>query len=216
LVPSKLNELSGVAFVLAGISIALWTLVHPWGSFAGAEVGQSSQWVASHTFHFLAAVFGGFGFLGLVDREVTRASSFERAGFLVAFLGVLVFAGTGVITAFVWPILARLAPSVVAVDGPFFQPPHPVIVASIVTYFGGHLLLGIALLRAGAVSIWVGACVIAGALLLAVPPAPLSPIPWPVFPLGGVVFGLGLVGIGLGLRSGFAIGAQEVEAGVSG
>ena len=42
--------------------------------------------------------------------------------------------GTGVITAFVWPIFAEHAPGLTELSGPIFSPPHPVIGITAVLY----------------------------------------------------------------------------------
>lgn len=191
--------------MLAGISVALWPLIHPWGSFAGAAIGQSGQWMMAHTFHFLAAGFGLVGLLGFVEREVAAAGRFERTGFVIAFAGTILFAGTGMFTAFLWPVLARDAPQLTELNGPFFSPPHPIILITTITYSLGHILFGVALARAGALAVWGAVSLGLGALLLMIPPAPLSPLPWLVFPTGGVLFGIGLAALGLAMRMSFRV-----------
>lgn len=196
----RVNSFCGLALVLSGVSVALWRLTHPWGSIAGAEIGRSGQWMVAHTFHFLAALFGLVGLLGLVEREVKMAGSLERVGFAVAFTGTILFAGTGVFTAFLWPVLAREAPQLTELHGPFYSPLHPLILVTAVTYSLGHILLGLALVRAGAIGLWVGGTLVVGAVLLLLPPPPLSPLPWLVFPIGGVAFGVGLAALGFAVR----------------
>ncbi len=203
---SGAQPLYGSALLLAGVSIALWTLVHPWGSFMGAEVGQSGRWMASHTFHFLGGLLGAIGLLGLVSRA-SRGSGFARAAFLTAFVGTVVFAGTGLFTAFLWPTLAASAPEVVAPEGPFFSPPHPVVGISAVLFSLGYVLLSVALRRTGFMPALANVALIAGAVLLALPPAPFGPLPWVAFPAGGVLMGLGVGVMGSRLRGGVPIDA---------
>ena len=195
-----MRSLTGVAMILSGVSMALWTLVHPWGTLVGAEIGRTQQWMVSHTFHFLAATFGLIGLLGLAYRQFTVARPLERAAFTVAFIGTILFAGTGMFTAFLWPIIARNAPHMAELSGPFFTPPHPIVVLTTLTYAIGHMLLGIALARAGAIAGWGAAALVLGGAMMLVPPAPFSPMPWIVFPVGGVVFGIGLAALRLAAR----------------
>lgn len=197
---SKMSSLSGVALILAGISLALFPVTHPWGSLAGPEIGGSGQWMMAHTFHFLAAGFGLVGLLGFVEREVTSAGRLERTGFVLAFAGTILFAGTGMFTAFLWPVLARNAPHLTELNGPFFSPPHPIIVITTITYSLGHILFGVALARAHRMALWGAVALVVGALLLMIPPPPLGSLPWIVFPAGGVLFGAGLAALGLALR----------------
>jgi hypothetical protein len=191
--------------MLAGISVALWPLTHPWGSFAGAAIGQSGQWMLAHTFHFLAGGFGLVGLLGFVEREVATAERFERTSFVIAYAGTILFAGTGMFTAFLWPVIARNAPQLTELNGPFFSPPHPLILITTITYSLGHILFGVALARAGAMAVRGAVALGLGALLLMLPPAPLSPLPWLVFPAGGVLFGIGLAALGLAMRMSFRV-----------
>lgn len=163
----------------------------------------------AHTFHFLAGSLGLLGLLGFVEREVKVARTLERVAFVIAFAGSILFAGTGMFTAFFWPVLAREAPQVTELNGPFFSPPHPMILLTTVSYSLGYLLLGVALARAGAMAVWGAVALGLGAVLLMLPPAPLSPLPWPVFPAGGVLFGVGLTALGLALRAG--PGVAQVE-----
>lgn len=199
----RMNKLYGVSFLVAGCSVALWTSVHPWGTIAGPGVGGSTQWMISHTFHFLGGLFGAFGLLSLAPRQV-GADRLERVGFIVAFVGTVMFTGTGIITAFVWPIFAEHAPALTELSGPIFTPPHPVIGATAVAFSAGFILLWIALARQGVLARAVAGPAVLGAVMLVPPPPPLSPVPWIVFPVGGVLFGFGLIGLGRAVLTGKA------------
>ena len=208
----RLTSWCGAALILAGVSVSLWTLTHPWGSVAGAEVGGSTQWMLSHTFHFLAALFGLFGLLGLVEREFGSAGPVERWGFIIAFAGTTLFAATGAFTAFAWPILAHNAPALVEANGPFFTPPHPLIVTTAALYSIGHAVLALALAQRRVLPALGATAIVVGGVLLLIPPPPLSPLPWVVFPIGGVMFGAGLAMLGMVVRRGMHILPREVAA----
>ena len=200
----SVRKTTGSFLILSGICVALWPVTHPWGALAGAETGSSARWVVSHTFHFLAAILGCAGLIGFADREMNSAGLIERAGFGIAFAGTILFAATGVFTAFLWPVLATHAPHLVDLEGPFLSPPHPVTVATRVLYSGGHIVLGAALMRERVIGRAGGVALIAGALLLLIPTQPLSSVPWLVFPIGGLLFGLGLATLGLAKTRAFA------------
>jgi hypothetical protein len=202
-VSDRLDRIYGLSLILAGAAVALWTTIHPWGTIAGPEVGGSARWAASHTFHFIGGFLGSLGLLGLVHRQ-PHVGRLERIGFIVAFLGAVMFTGTGIITAFVWPIMAEHAPVLTELSGPIFTPPHPVIGITAVMFSIGFAVLWIALARQGLLSRYVVVAAVAGALLLIPPPPPLSPVPWVVFPLGGVLFGVGMIALGRLISSGGA------------
>lgn len=200
---TRIDRLYGISFILAGVSVALWTVVHPWGTVAGPEVGASGRWLLSHTLHFTGGLFASLGLLAFAPRQLREeVATLERAGFFVAFTGAVLFTGTGVITAFVWPILANHAPALTEASGPIFSPPHPVIGITAVAFSLGFILLSVALLRAGVLSKVGAVAFVIGAALLIPPPPPLSPVPWVLFPVGGVLFGLGFVQLGVAVRSG--------------
>ena len=198
----QINSYFGLSLVASGCCVALWAICHPWGTVAGPEVGASSQWAWSHTFHFLGGLFGSFGLLGLAGRQLRVGTRFERAAFLIAFAGTVMYTATGVITAFVWPILAEHAPMMTEASGPIFSPPHPVIGITALVFSLGFILLAITLDRAKILNrLWTAALIV-GALLLIPPPPPLSSVPWALFPVGGLLFGIGVVGIGLAIWRG--------------
>lgn len=199
---SNLRTVCGVAMLLAGLSVALWAITHPWGTIAGPEVGASGRWMVSHTFHFLAGFFASIGLLALAPRQFADSSRLERVGYLTAFIGSVMFTGTGIITAFVWPLLAANAPQLVELSGPFFSPPHPIIGITAIAFSLGYILLAVALARAGILSRAVAAMTVVGAVLLVPPPPPLSPVPWLIFPVGGALLGIGIAALGLAIRSG--------------
>ena len=197
------NKIFGLSLVLAGSFIALWATSHPWGTIAGPEVGGSTQWAFSHTCHFLGGFFASIGLLGLLGRQFDGAGKLEQAGFFITFVGTLMYTATGVITAFIWPLLADHAPQMTELSGPIFSPPHPVIAITALAFSLGFSLLFIALARAGLLSKISAAIFVAGALLLVPPPPPLSQVPWVIFPIGGLVLGIGVIRIGTIVLTGF-------------
>lgn len=192
---------SGTAFILAGVSLALWPALHPWNQLAGAEVGQSTAWLLSHTFHFLAGFFALLGLAGLAARPRTApVSRLAVIAFAVAFTGAALFTATGVFTAFLWPTLAAHAPATVEITGPFFTPPHPLIGITSLVFCAGFALLAVALRREGTLSLAASATLASGALLLVIPPPPITPAPWFLIVAAGAVFGAGLALLGHELR----------------
>jgi hypothetical protein len=188
----ELVRWSGVANVLGGACLAAFVLAHPWDRFVGAAVARTPEWRIAHTLHFAGAALVLLGLTGLYARERERLGALGLVGFVGAFLGTAMFVGTGMITAFVWPMVAERAPAAVASDGAMFSP--PALLAFSLTAFTvsiGYVLFGIALLRSGRVPRPATALLVVGALMGMVPPQPLGAMPWAGLVLGGVLYGAG-------------------------
>lgn len=199
----------GLAAILGGATIAAFVLLHPWDRFVGAEVGGSAAWQRAHTLHFVGAALSLFGLLGLFAFQRERLGKLGLFGFLVAFLGQTMFVGTGMITAFVWPMVARQAPEAVELGGAMFSAPALYSMSlTAVLVIAGYLLFGVATLRAGLLPRWGTVVLMMGAVAGMVPPHPLGPMPWAGLVLGGVLFGVGSVSLGHALwtRAGAARG----------
>ncbi|NNF29683.1 MAG: hypothetical protein HKN73_20840, partial [Gemmatimonadetes bacterium] len=152
-------------------------------------------------FHFTGGLFASIGLLAFAPRQFGPVSKLERVGFLVAFVGSVMFTGTGVITAFVWPLLAANAPALVELSGPFFSPPHPIIGITALAFSAGYILLALAFAREGRISRAAATVTVLGAALLIPPPPPLSPVPWVLFPVGGLLLGIGIAALGPVVRA---------------
>jgi hypothetical protein len=188
---------SGLAAVVGGLGIALFVLLHPWDRFVGAEVARSGQWRLAHTLHFVGAAFALLGLPGLYAHQRARLGPLGAAGFVVAGLGTAMFVGTGMLTAFVWPMVAHQAPAAVELGGAMFEPPalHALWLTGLVVIVG-YLMFGAATLRAGVFPRAGTVALTAGAVLGMLPPRPLGALPWAGLVLGGVLFGGGLIWLG--------------------
>jgi hypothetical protein len=199
---SELVRLSGVALAVGGVSIAAFVLSHPWDRFVGAEVARTDQWRVAHTLHFVGAMFSLLGLYGLYASQRERLGRLGLAGFVIAFCGTAMFVGTGMLTAFVWPMLAEKAPGVIARHGAMFdQPALLALSITAITVSIGYVLFAFATLRAGVLPRDGIVLLAVGAVLGMAPPHPLGPMPWAGLVLGGVLYGLGGVRLGLALWS---------------
>jgi hypothetical protein len=188
---------SGACVALGGLSIAAYMLIHPWAERAG-PVATTPQWVVSHGFHFVGALFLLLGLTGLYLRQRERTGVSGLVGFLLAFVGTALFVGTGLSSAFLWPAIAFEAPTFVASGGGMFTHPlalGPILAARIFLVLG-FVWLGVVSFRAGVLPRWGSILVILGVVATNLPTEPVGPVPWVVSVLGGVVFCLGLVGWG--------------------
>ena len=201
--PSELIRWSGLALLLGGVCIALFVLVlYPVGGFFGAGPVHHPAWVPAHSLHFAGALLTLVGLIGLYARQWARAGRLGLVGFLLALGGTAMFVGTGMLTAFVWPVLAAYAPATIESSGAVFAPP-----ASLLFYFTvlslipGYVALGAATVRAGVLPRGGAVLLIVGVVLAILPPEPVGPVPWLGLVLGGVLFGAGEVWLGYALWS---------------
>ena len=189
---AQLIRWSGLAGILGSISIAVFVLVHPWNQFVGAEVARTAAWRIAHSLHFVGATLTLLFLIGVYARQIKYVGHLGFIGFVLAFIGTAMFVGTGMLTAFIWPMVAVHAPEALAADGAMFLPPASqalALTAIVVTV--GYVVFGLATLRAGILPRWATAVWTLGAVLGMGPPQPLGWLPWVGLVLGGVLFGLG-------------------------
>jgi hypothetical protein len=194
---------SGVALMLAGASFVAFMALHPFGELAGQRAALRVTWLPAHTFHFLGALLALFGLPGLYTRQMRRAGKLGLAGFVGAFAGTAMFVGTGMITAFVWPVIARYDPGFVAANGPLFRDTltRLAIDGTYAVLAVGWVIFAVAMLRARVLPRPGALAVLIGVLLFSAPVAPVGPAPWIVRVIGAFVFGGGLAWLGWALWS---------------
>ena len=122
-------------------------------------------------------------------------------GFLLAFVGTAMFVGTGMITAFVWPVISETNPGFVDAEGPMFEDPLTqfAVQATYAFLIIGFVTLAVATFRAGVFARWSAVLLAVGIVLFGVPVDPVGPVPWFVRIAGGFVFGFALVALGAGV-----------------
>jgi len=197
-----LIRLSGLACILGGLCLAGFVLVHPWDQLLGAEIARTARWQVAHTSHFVGAVFALLGLVGIFARQRERLGSLGLVGFVLSLVGNAMFLGTGMITAFVWPMLAVHAPGTVEPGGAIFGWPHSVLAFGLTAVLVsiGYVLFGIAMFRVGLFPRWSILMLVTGAVLGMLPPHPIGALPWGGLVLGGVLYGGALVWLGFILR----------------
>jgi hypothetical protein len=188
---------SGVCLILAGVCLALGTMIHPSKETPQIILAQETRLIIGH---WLLTFYCGFLMLGLPGVYASRSKQLGRlglAGFLLVFFGTLLYAVSSDY-GFNAPVLARLAPqtldainaypSVVFMDGLF-----------VVLLFSGFILFGIAIQRSQIFPPWSGVLIATGWSLFMIC-APLAlfvfePL-WILAVLGTVMLGLGLGWVG--------------------
>lgn len=194
---------SGIFLILAGVCIALGTIIHPSKETPQVILAQETRLI---TGHWLLTFYCAFLMLGLPGAYAFQSEQLGRlglAGFLFVFFGTLFYAVSSDY-GFNAPVLARLAPetldainaypSVVVMDGLF-----------VLLLFPGFILFGIAIQRSHVFPPWSGILIAAGWSLFMIC-APLAlfvfePL-WILAVLGTVILGFGLAWVGYVLLSG--------------
>jgi len=198
--------------MLGGVLFPLAALIHPNGEDLAAV--NMPNWVPAHLLGLVSVTLIHLGLIGLYARQVEETGWLGLVGFVLAFVGGAFASTTQYVTSTVIPLIAAQAPALFdqAMTPPPFAP--PVFVLGFVL---GHVLFGLATMRAGVLPHWSGLLVIIGIVLfflgevsflaqrLAVPALQQ------VFELirrlrvivlfGDVAFGLGLVWMGYALWS---------------
>jgi hypothetical protein len=195
--PRRLIRMSGLACILGGICIIVFVLIHPWDRLVGAANALDPRWQLAHTLHFVGAIFAVLGLPGLYAHQREQLGTPGLIGFALSLLGTAMFLGTGMITAFIWPMLALCAPDTVELDGGLFGGLGALtFLMTSATMMVGYVLFGAVMLRIGAMPRLGIVMLVAGAIFGMLPPHPLTALPWAGMVLGGVFYGVGLAWLG--------------------
>lgn len=196
--PHTVIRWSGAALVLGGASLALFMVVHPYGEIAGAHAAHSVRWVPAHSLHFAGALLVLLGLPGMYARQMRQTGRLGLVAAVLAMAGTAMFVGTGMITAFIWPVVAQATPEFVAADGPMFADPLPRF-ATDAPYAGmvlGFVLLAAASIRARTLPLETSVVLAIGVVLFSSPVEPVGPLPFILRVIGALAFGGTLVWIG--------------------
>ena len=196
--PQTLVRWSGAALAGGGLCLALFMLVHPYGEIAGAHAAHSVRWVPAHSLHFVGALLTLLGLPGLYARQMRQTGVLGLVGTVLAVMGTAMFVGTGMITAFVWPVIAQTTPGFVAADGPMFRDPLTTFAtdAPYVSMVLGYALFAIASIRGRTLPTETAVVLVIGIVLFSSPVQPVGPLPFLLRVVGALLFGGVLILIG--------------------
>lgn len=190
----------GMALVVAGVLMAVATLLHPSRETAPTIIASEVRLVTAHVIYTLSWLLVLLGLPGLYVAARGTMGRLGLMGFVFAFSGTYLLAVTGNF-GFLAPVLARQSPAVL--DSFLLYPPVVGVngVAALAFMFG-YVLFGIAMIRTSSLPRLSGVLVAVGAPahLLGFGMAQLvSVLLWPVAILGAVSLGAGLAWPGLRL-----------------
>src|SRR3990170_218172 len=198
----NLSRWSGIACILAGLLVALATLVHPSRETPEIILEQELRLVAAHWLSTFSFGFLLLGLPGLYAAQSERAGRLGLVSFLMLFFGTLFFAVSHYY-GFIAPVLAAQTPAMlVAINT--YPPVAALNGLGPVCFFPGFILFGIATLRARVLPRQTGILMAIGAPLLlvgAVLGQFVSEALFIVAILGALALGLGLAWAGYSLWS---------------
>jgi hypothetical protein len=202
MLPEQQLRWGGVLLLVGGLALAAFVLVHPYDQLAGEEAMHHSRWIPAHTLHFAGALLASLGLFALYVRDLAT-SRLGVVAFVLAFAGTAMFAGTGLITAYLWPMMATHAPHIVEGEGAVFTDrlSTTVTAAPYALMVPGYILIAVLGWRSGTMPRVTSVLLIVGVLLFAAPVDPVGPAPWIARVAGGVLFGGALAWLGYNLWS---------------
>ena len=211
---ATLIRLGGLALCLGGLAAALFALLAaPEGGFMGAHLPHQATWMPAHSLHALAGLLLLFGVVALYASRAAAAARLGLAGFVLAFVGTALYLVTGVLTAYVMPLLASEAPSALEPGGAYFasMPLLLIFLGSSVLLLAGYVMLAVDSLRAGTLPRLASWAVLVGAVL-----SNLPPMPWPGLIAADVLWAVGLAWWGAALWRSASPAVRPAPAAVAG
>jgi hypothetical protein len=198
----NLSRWSGIACILAGLLIALATLVHPSRETPKIILAQELRLIAAHWLSTFSCGFLLLGLPGVYAAQSEQAGRFGRVSFLMVFFGTLFLAVSGNY-GFMAPVLAKQAPAMLdAINA------YPSIIALnglwVIGFFLGFIFFGIATLRARVLPRQAGILLTIGSPMQLVGGVLSQFVFEPLFIvviLGSLALGLGLAWAGYSLWS---------------
>lgn len=159
-----LSRWSGIACILAGLLMAVTTLIHPSSETPEIILAQELRLVAAHWLGTLADGFLLLGLPGLYAVQCEQAGRLGLVSFLMLSFGTIFYAVSNNY-GFIAPVLAAQAPAMLdAINA--YPPVMTLNGLLIVGFFLGFILFGIATLRAGVLPRLAGILMAAGTPLI--------------------------------------------------
>jgi hypothetical protein len=190
---------SGLGLVASGV-LTLPVLWHPDIFDTGfAQAARAPFWGPGHAAGLLIVALTLLALAGWGARLGPRVGRLGVVGAVLAVAGLVVTAGLSAVEAFVFPVLAREDPALLALDGPLLGSTAIRAVGGLaLLWFVGLALVGVASERAGVLPRGPGWALAAGAVAFAAFEGPFVPV---LGPLSVILFAAAQAWFGLSLTS---------------
>jgi hypothetical protein len=199
---TKLTRAAGLAAMAGGAIFIAVQIGHP---NLSADLVTTTEWTVRQSAKIVMAVLSLIGITGMYLRQTRQVGVLGLLGYLLFGAGYLIILSFEAIGLFVLPLLAPTSPGyvtdVLAVAVPGGQAVGeiglvlPLSVAAGITFLGGGLVFGIALLRAGILARWAAALLAVGSLA----PVGVVLLPQVNYRLFAIPTAVALVGLGYSL-----------------
>lgn len=122
------------------------------------------QWFILNLSAFLLTVLIPISLLGIYAKQVGKIGKLGLVGFLMTYVGGMLYAGIQFEETFTWPILARHAPELININGPMFSDPafSFAYMFMALLFIPGFIMFGIASIRTRIFPKWAVLLLIVG------------------------------------------------------
>ncbi len=194
---TKLIRWSGLLTLLSGVLFLLWwglmgLMLPSSGTFLNMVL--ASNWVAVNMLGLVVAVLIPLCLVGLYAKQIEKVGILGLLGFLLAFIGSILYASLQFEETIAWPILAVHAPSLLDAQGPLLsnQTFSLIYLLMGLLYMLGFILFGIATMRVAVLTRWGALLLIIGAVLFGAG----TFVPVFVRTIGAIFYGVGFAWLG--------------------
>ena len=158
----KFLNITGTANITAGILLSafwyLYALLLPYQELENtlAILVTDRHWLLVNILGVLGSLAGLIGLVGIYIKVTEETGSAGLFGFILAFLGTMLFTATLLWDTIIWPILARHDPTLLDFQGPIYTSKIflPFFIFAGIIYSLGYVILAIALAKSGVYPYW--------------------------------------------------------------
>ncbi len=204
----RVFRLAGFCMTAGGILVGIGACGHPYDRHppSPSEIVSSSYatWHVISALGFVCMCIGFAGVAAFQMRVAGHLATVDVAGVVLLVVGCTFKAASQLADGLVFGAVAAIVPRLFELNGPLFggTPLSGLSSLADVSFASGSVLFGIGAIVRGALPQRGTVAVMAGAVLLAVPVQPASPIPWWSVVAGALLLGAGSAAIGQWLWQG--------------
>ena len=198
----RVFRVAGLCMITGGILVGTGAFGHPYGRHppSPSEIVSSSYaaWHVISALGFISLCVGFSGVTAFQMRVAGHLGSVDIAGLVLFIVGGTFQAAAQLADGLVFGTVASIVPRLFELNGPLFggTPLSGLSSLAGISFASGSVFFGIGAIARGVLPRRGTSAVMSGAVLLAVPVQPSSPIPWWIVVAGAVLLGAGSSAIG--------------------